>query len=89
MSIVPSCQKHRNRAREKNMKTPSTAAVVIALIPFAAMCFSVSLWDRVQPLVLGLPFNLCWLIAWIVLTPLCMAVAYRIEAMHDARRRGT
>jgi hypothetical protein len=48
----------------------------------------VSLWDRVQPLVLGLPFNLCWLIAWIVLTPLCMAVAYRIEAVHDARRRG-
>ena len=71
------------------MKTPSTAAVVMALIPFAAMCFSVSLWDRVQPLLLGVPFNLCWLIAWIVLTPLCVAAAYRIEARYDARRRGT
>jgi hypothetical protein len=71
------------------MKRPSIASLILALIPFAAMCFSVSLWDRVQPLVLGLPFNLCWLIAWIVLTPLCMAVAYRLEALHDARRRNT
>jgi len=44
------------------------------------MCFSVSLWDRVEPMLFGLPFNLCWLIGWIVLTPLCMAWAYRIEA---------
>jgi hypothetical protein len=71
------------------MKRPSIASLILALIPFTAMCFSVSLWDRVEPTVLGLPFNLCWLIAWIVLTPLCMAVAYRLEALHDARRRNT
>lgn len=43
------------------------------------MCFSVSLWDRIYPIVLGLPFNLFWLTLWIVLTPLCMWGAYRIE----------
>lgn len=52
---------------------------MLALIPFAAMCFSVALWDRVQPMVLGLPFNLFWLICWIVLTTLCMWAAYRLE----------
>jgi len=51
------------------------------------MCFSVSLWDRVEPMVFGLPFNLSWLIAWIVLTPLCMAIAYRIEAARSAGGR--
>jgi hypothetical protein len=51
------------------------------------MCFSVSLWDRVEPMVFGVPFNLSWLIAWIVLTPLCMAIAYRIEAARSAESR--
>jgi len=66
------------------MRRPSTAAIAVALIPFAAMCFSVSLWDRIEPMVFGLPFNLAWLIAWIVLTPLCMTVAYRIEVARSA-----
>ena len=62
------------------MKKPSLAAVALALIPFGALCFSVPLWDRIHPLLFGLPFNLGWLIAWIVLTPLCMWGAYRIES---------
>jgi hypothetical protein len=40
----------------------------------------VSLWDRVYPIVLGLPFNFFWLISWLLLTPLCMWGAYRLEA---------
>ena len=62
------------------MKTPSLGAILLSLIPFAAMCFSVSLWDRVDPVVAGLPFNIFWLISWIVLTPLCMWGAYHLEA---------
>ena len=61
------------------MKKPSLAAILLGLIPFAGMCFSVPLWDRVDPMVMGLPFNLFWLLAWIVLTPLCMWGAYRAE----------
>jgi hypothetical protein len=62
------------------LKKPSLGAVLLSLIPFVAMCFSVSLWDRVDPVVAGLPFNIFWLISWIVLTPLCMWGAYRLEA---------
>jgi Protein of unknown function (DUF3311) len=58
---------------------PSRAAVLLALIPFVAMCFSVPLWDRIYPLVFGLPFNLFWLVTWIVLTSLCMWGALRVE----------
>jgi hypothetical protein len=61
------------------MKTPSIRSLALGLIPFIAMCFSVALWDRVEPLVLGLPFNLFWLILWVVLTPCCMWCAYCIE----------
>jgi hypothetical protein len=54
-------------------------AILLGLIPFAATCFSVSLWDRIYPMVLGLPFNFFWLISWLFLTPLCMWGAYRLE----------
>lgn len=66
-------------------KRPSYGAILLALIPFAAVCFSVALWDRVYPMVLGIPFNLFWLIAWVLLTPLCMWGAYRLEASRAPR----
>jgi hypothetical protein len=61
------------------VKKPSLAALVLAFIPFVAMCFTVALWDRVDPLIFGLPFNLAWLLCWIVLSSVCLRFAYRIE----------
>ena len=49
------------------------------------MCFSVPLWDRIDPMLFGLPFNLLWLIGWIVLTSLCLWVAYQVEAARSRR----
>jgi Protein of unknown function (DUF3311) len=43
------------------------------------MCLSVGLWDRIDPMILGVPFNLAWLIAWMPLTTLCLWAAYRVE----------
>jgi hypothetical protein len=67
------------------IKKPSARALALGLIPFAAMCFSVSLWDRIDPMVFGIPFNLFWLISWIPLSALCMHVAYRIEIAREKR----
>lgn len=62
----------------------------MGLIPFVAMCFTVALWDRVFPIVAGLPFNLFWLILWILLTPLCMWGAYCFgERKSSQSQRGT
>lgn len=61
------------------MKRPSAGALLLSFVPFAAMCFSVPAWDRVHPMVCGLPFNMFWLICWIMLTPVCMWGAYRLE----------
>lgn len=71
------------------IRRPSLGALLLALIPFAAMCFSVSLWDRVEPMVLGIPFNMFWLIGWIVVTTLCLWMAYRLEASRDKRHGGS
>ena len=61
------------------VKRPSLGSLLLSLIPFAGACFSVSLWDRIHPMVLGIPFNLFWLISWLGLTPLVMWGAYRLE----------
>jgi len=57
-----------------------------------AVCFTVGLWDRVFPLVFGLPFNMFWLVLWIFLTPCIMSFAYRIEIKkikeEDVRKAG-
>jgi uncharacterized protein DUF3311 len=67
------------------MPKPSLGAVLLSLVPYIAVCFSVALWDRVDPMVAGLPFNLFWLMCWIVVTPLCMWGVYRIEAKRNRK----
>ena len=61
------------------VKKPATGSILLALIPFCGLCFSVPLWDRVTPTVMGLPFNLFWVMAWIAGTPLVLSFIYRIE----------
>ena len=67
------------------MRRPSFGAIFLGLIPFFAMCFSVSAWDRVYPMVLGVPFNLFWLLSWIVLTSVCIGAMYRLEASRTSK----
>ncbi|HXO63258.1 MAG TPA: DUF3311 domain-containing protein [Steroidobacteraceae bacterium] len=64
-------------------RKPSAVTLVLASIPFVAMCFTVPLWDRVYPMLLGLPFNLFWLVAWVMLSSVCLAIAYRLERARD------
>lgn len=67
------------------MRKPTLRAILWGVIPFAGTCFSVELWDRIEPRIFGLPFSIFWLISWLFLTPLCMWRAYRIEAKRDAQ----
>lgn len=67
---------------------PSPVALLLGTIPFVAMCFSVALWDRLDPMILGVPFNLAWLVCWIVLSALCMAAAYRVETARHTKDSG-
>jgi Protein of unknown function (DUF3311) len=70
------------------VKRPSFVAIFLALLPFFAMCFSVSAWDRVNPMIFGLPFNFFWLLTWIVLTSICMSAVYRLEASRTSKASG-
>jgi hypothetical protein len=71
------------------MLKPSALSLAIGFVPFISMCFSVPLWDRVSPMIFGLPFNFFWLIAWIVISSGCMALANRVEEHRKKRRDNT
>jgi uncharacterized protein DUF3311 len=63
--------------------------LILGLIPFVAMCFTVPLWDRVHPTFFGFPFNLFWLLCWIILSTACLRAAYQIETARDKADGGT
>ena len=71
------------------VKKPSPVAIVFGVIPFVAMCFSVALWDRVDPMILGVPFNLAWLMCWIPLSTVCLRAAYLVDASRHEKEGGT
>jgi Protein of unknown function (DUF3311) len=70
------------------MKPPSLKALFFGLIPFVTFCFTVPLWDRVYPMVFGLPFNLFWLMMWTLLSPVCLWRAYRAEISRSTKSSG-
>jgi Protein of unknown function (DUF3311) len=71
--------------QRNEVRRPSRTAILVGLIPFAGMCFSVPLWDRIYPMILGMPFNLFWLSMWIVLSSFCMTIANQAEKRSDIR----
>ncbi|MBV8197071.1 MAG: DUF3311 domain-containing protein [Candidatus Eremiobacteraeota bacterium] len=53
--------------------------MILAAIPIAAMTVVVPLVNRVEPRFFGVPFLLCWLVAWIVVTPAFLWTIGRLE----------
>ena len=51
----------------------------LAVVPIAALSVAVPLVNRIEPRVLGLPFVLFWIVAWVALTPLFLWSIGRIE----------
>ncbi len=51
-------------------------ALVSALIPALALVAGLPVVNRIEPVVLGLPFLLFWILGWVLLTPVFLAVAY-------------
>jgi Protein of unknown function (DUF3311) len=53
--------------------------VLLAAIPIVALSFAVPLVNRVEPRILGLPFVLFWIVAWVLLTPAFLWAVGRVE----------
>jgi len=51
-------------------------SLAVALVPALALVAGLPFVNRVEPVVLGLPFLLTWILGWVLVTPLFLAVAY-------------
>ncbi|MFM0038768.1 DUF3311 domain-containing protein [Paraburkholderia strydomiana] len=52
---------------------------VLAALPFIGILLGVPFVNRVEPLVLGMPFVLAWIVMWVVLSSILMALVYRLD----------
>jgi hypothetical protein len=52
---------------------------VLAAIPFVGILAGIFFANRVEPYVLGLPFALFWVVAWVVVSAGLMAIVYRLD----------
>lgn len=52
---------------------------ILSLLPFIGMLAFLPQVNKVEPLVFGLPFNMFWIVLWVVLTSAALAVIYRID----------
>jgi hypothetical protein len=53
-------------------------AMVPAAIPVVALVGGLPFVNRLDPVVLGLPFLLFWILGWVAVTPLFLAAAYAV-----------
>ena len=51
----------------------------LAALPFLGILVGVPFLNQVQPLILGMPLILAWIVLWILATAAIMAIIYRAD----------
>lgn len=59
---------------------------LLGTIPFLGILGGIFFVNQVTPYVLGMPFILFWLVMWVVLISVTMAVIYRLDPANREER---
>jgi hypothetical protein len=51
----------------------------LAVLPFIGILVGVPFFNRVEPIVFGMPLLLAWVVMWILLTAVIMAIIYACD----------
>lgn len=70
------------------MQKGTKFALILGAIPFVTLVFALPLVNRIEPLILGLPFLLFWIISWVILTPPILFLAYLLEKKFNIPEEG-
>lgn len=69
-------------------KKGTKLALMFAAIPFITLVFALPLVNRIEPVILGLPFLLFWILTWVILTPPLLFAAYLCEKKFNKTEEG-
>jgi len=53
--------------------------IVLAVTPALMLSVGVPLVNRVEPRIFGLPFIMAWIVAWTLVTPVCLSAIDRLQ----------
>jgi hypothetical protein len=53
-------------------------SLALAFTPALALVAGLPFVNRIEPVLLGLPFLLAWILGWVLATPLFLAAAYAL-----------
>ncbi len=63
-------------------------ALVPAAIPVVALVGGLPFANRLEPVLLGMPFLLAWILGWVALTPAFLGLAYLVHRRAADERTG-
>lgn len=52
---------------------------LLVLVPLAALLGAPYIANRLEPRILGMPFLLGWIVVWVLLTSLVLAIVLRLD----------
>ncbi len=55
---------------------------LLAALPFIGILLGVPFVNHTEPLILGMPLVLAWIVLWVVLTSAIMAIVYRLDPVN-------
>ncbi len=83
MNPEPPASESSSSSRSPQQRGHAPLTFVFAAIPVLALTAGIPFANRLEPRICGLPFLLAWIVGWLLLTPVCMALA----AWRDRQRR--
>ena len=70
------------------MQKGTKFALLLGAIPFITLVFALPFVNRTEPVILGLPFLLFWILSWLILTPAILFTAYVLEKKYNPPDEG-
>jgi hypothetical protein len=74
--------------KEVLMQKGTLLALMLGAVPFLMLVFALPFVNRLEPVILGMPFLLFWILAWVIATPFLLLAAYVVEKKFNSRQKG-
>lgn len=70
------------------MQKGTKLALALGSVPFITLVFALPFVNRIEPVILGLPFILFWILSWVILTPAILFSAYLVQKKYNIPEEG-